>query len=572
MLLFFLSCSIGLREARNQLASTYIKPKEDPDGPPLPLTLRNIFVNAANVADKSGKVFQAIAAGDESAGLRLAQYWATSISKLREGDSEVSDEVLEASKTKVILQDQKLKDVTSITKSMKMPQPSSTSKSTLTHTEKHKVTLPTTQAHDVCDPNRFQLVFALNLSNLHGGGLLDIVQNQLVPNISMQRLHSLILANASSCLFILSGIEPVHFKNPHDTQLLGASNVILLCESDASHTYIPDFMRENLTHLALSRQTDVLRELGHLNLSSKLRHLDLSSNGIEAHNAVEISQYLMFMKELQHLDLSNNGIGDPGATQLSLVLASMDGLKYLDLSSNSIGAQGAVKLSPYLVGMKELRHLDWSSNDIGDAGAMLLGTVLPSMDNLRYLNLSSNNIGAQGAVKLSPYLVGMKELRHLDWSSNDIGDAGAMILGTVLPSMDNLRYLNLSGNSIGAQGALELLSYLVCMKEVRHLDLSRNDFGDAGAMQLCTVLPSMDGLRHFDLSSNNIGAQGAVELLPSLVFIKELQHLDLSSNDIGDAGAIQLGSVLPGMEKLRHLDLSSNNIGDQGTRELAKYL
>ena len=391
--------------------------EKDFDSSVIPSSLQNMFVDFEDEdeASMSSKVIHAIVAGDVSVGLRLAHHWATSISKSKEGgslmpqsavpsSSVVSDEILEVShKARVFLLNQKLKHVQKVTKSLELPQSSSVSKSKVTCTAKLKqINSPTIT---MCDLSRFKLVFALDLSNSNSVGLPDMVQKQLLPNMSMQLLQTLIsLPNASSCLFVLSGIKELKLKSPQDRHLLCSSNVIIAHEGNASHVHIPDFIQEIVTHVILPGQKD--EGYKHLLMSKrdkmKLRHLDLSSNNIGDEGARHLSQSIHDMRELRHLDLSSNNIGDEGAKYLLPLRGyGMRELRHLDLSSNNIGDEGAMYLSESNRFTRELRYLDMSSNSIGDKGAKCLSESLHKKKNFRHLDLSRNNIGDEGAAELS---------------------------------------------------------------------------------------------------------------------------------------------------------------------------
>ena len=405
--------------------------EKDFDSSVIPSSLQNMFVDSEDEdeASMSSKVIHAIVAGDVSVGIRLAHHWATSISKSKEGgslkpqsavssSSVVSDDILEVShKARVFLQNQKLKHVQKVTKSLELPQSSSVSKSKLTHSEKLKqINSPTIT---MCDLSRFKLVFALDLSDSNSVGFSDVVQKQLLPNMSMQLLHTLSLPNASSCLFVLSGIKELKLKSPQDRHLLCSSNVIIAHEGNASHAHIPDFMQEIVTHVILPGQQDGGFEhlLMPIRVKMKLRHLDLSSNNIGDEGARYVSKSIHGMRELRHLDLSSNNIGDEGAKYLSQSIGyHMSKLRHLDLSSNNIGDEGAKYLSESIgYHMSKLRHLDLSSNNIGDEGAKYLSQSIDDhRSELRHLDLSSNNIGDEGARFVSKSMDGMRKLKHLD--------------------------------------------------------------------------------------------------------------------------------------------------------------
>ena len=305
-----------------------------------------------------------------------------------------------------------------------------------------------------------------------------------------------------------------------------------------------------------------------LSVNTKLTHLNLSGNEIDASGAKFLTRALLDNSTLTHLNLDDNLVGACGAAYLSLTT-----LTYLNLDGNLVGAFGIKSLSSALsLNTTALTDLNLACNKIDDSGAESLSKALSDNTTLTHLNLSGNEIGAPGATYLSRALLANTTLTDLNVSNNKIDTSGATSLFQDLSRNTTLTHLNLSHNSIDDGGASHLSRALSRNTALTHLNLSGNEIGAPGAASLFEVLSDNTTLTHLNLSGNEIGAPGAASLFEVLSDNTSLTHLNLSHNGIDDGGARHLSRALSRNTTLTHLNLSHSSIDDGGARRLSRAL
>ena len=96
--------------------------------------------------------------------------------------------------------------------------------------------------------------------------------------------------------------------------------------------------------------------------------------------------------ELQELNLSGNDIGDEGTLLLANALSSNSKLRTLDLDSNGVTARGCQGLAALLENPNcNLEELNLYINNVGDEGALIFASALVSNRKLKTLGLGTNN-------------------------------------------------------------------------------------------------------------------------------------------------------------------------------------
>jgi F-box and leucine-rich repeat protein 14 len=296
----------------------------------------------------------------------------------------------------------------------------------------------------------------------------------------------------------------------------------------------------NLQHLSFAHCSGVIRDMKHLALLSKLRHLDLSEGtGVTNEELACIAT----ISPLEHLNISFCGImiSDEGMTHVG----TMWNLVHLDVTwCTAITDVGVAQLKQ----LRRLQHLNVACCEkITDLGVQSIGSFFP-------------------------------QLRHLDLCGlSTVTDVG---LASIAGSCSELRFIGL--------GALELitddgLAHVGTLAHLRHLDISScARVSDAGLVRLALL----SELSYLDVSSceriSNVGlkrlvtsARKIIQLrLPGCVKVTDagaasvvsnlrlLQFLDLQDCPaITEAGIAQLGTV---REYQRHLAAGASNASDCG--------
>ena len=334
------------------------------------------------------------------------------------------------------------------------------------------------------------------------------------------------------------------------------------------------FHNTALTHLNLDDNLVGALGAAYLSLTLPVNHttltyLNLDGNLVKA-GAISLSQALSHnTTALTDLNLAHNEIDDSGAESLSMALSVNTTLTHLNLSGNKIGAPGATCLSRALLANTTLTDLNLSNNEIDTSGATSLFQVLSRNTTLTHLNLSGNNIGVSAAPPSSVFYSRYVRLTHLNLSHNSIDDGGALHLSRALSNNTTLTHLNLSHNSIVDGGALHLYRALSDNTTLTHLNLSHNSIDDGGARHLYWALSNNTTLTHLNLSHNSIVDGGALHLYRALSDNTTLTHLNLSHNSIDDGGALHFSRALSNSTTLTHLNLSHNSIDDGGALHLS---
>ena len=187
---------------------------------------------------------------------------------------------------------------------------------------------------------------------------------------------------------------------------LGAEGVTPLAEA----------LRRNQGVSTLNLRGNDLRDEG-CNVISRflsnnvLECLDIADNRLTTLSPMFVREFEY--SRLRHLNLSQNGIRDDGAELLAVALVAHPTLLDLDLSHNSLGIRGGEAFARALRGNSTLTTLILRGNNIQNAGGFALAAALCSTlpntnSTLRTLNVGFN--GMQGVI-IQTTLRGITEMR-----------------------------------------------------------------------------------------------------------------------------------------------------------------
>ena len=185
--------------------------------------------------------------------------------------------------------------------------------------------------------------------------------------------------------------------------------------------------------------------------------------------------------------LHGEHIGDEGVKQLAKALKSDTRLRLLDLWSNGIGPAGASALAEALAVNSKLDKLYMNENTVGADGAEALIKALASPKSaLTSLWLSRNKLGDAGAKALAAGLTGGKtrRLQVLDLWENGITPQGGAALATALRTNHALLTLEIRGNTLGDEGARAFAELMPHSRALSTLDLSSNGISPVGTATL----------------------------------------------------------------------------------------
>ena len=200
------------------------------------------------------------------------------------------------------------------------------------------------------------------------------------------------------------------------------------------------------TSLNASSLRQMLLGLGE---SSRIREIDVSSNGFGAEGITPLADFLegrgqQVMPELDRLNISNNNIDDDGLAKITRAISKRRQTSIVDihLSFNEIGSGGTGTLMNKLLSQNVVT-LSLDNNLLGDAGCQLVAASLTSMHHLSSLNLSFNQIGSRGVTTLMRALIGCESLTFLGLSGNVMKISGAIAMGFALAQHPRISHLQL---------------------------------------------------------------------------------------------------------------------------------
>ncbi|XP_063048398.1 NACHT, LRR and PYD domains-containing protein 12-like [Engraulis encrasicolus] len=286
--------------------------------------------------------------------------------------------------------------------------------------------------------------------------------------------------------------------------------------------------------------------------------------------------------KLRHLDLSSNYVGDAGVLLLCSGLESPNcALETLRVDSCGLTEQSCSTLASVICKESpKLRHLDLSSNHVGDAGVHLLCSGLKSSNcALETLSLSGCGVTGEGYAALASALKSNpSHLEELDLRGNDPGDSGVKLLTDLLQDPQcKLKRLSLSDCGVTGEGYAALAAALKSnpSSHLEELDLRGNNPGDSGVKLLTDLLQDPQcKLKKLRLHYCGITADGCAALISALTSNpSHLVNLHLTNNKLGDSGVVQISTLLRNPHcKLQTLWLQSCSVTEEGCAALASAL
>ena len=200
--------------------------------------------------------------------------------------------------------------------------------------------------------------------------------------------------------------------------------------------------------------------LGHavgrcLRLNTSITTINLRDSQLRDEGVGALADGLKLNKasKVRVLDLSSNGIGAAGAEKLAGLLSLSASLAKLDLSSNKLGSSGTEALRGSLRDNGTLTALNLRDNDIDVAGATALATALRTNGALSTLWLGKNKVGDEGVIALVEALKesaskGKGKVAYLDLHKNNITKVGIASLTTLVSESPTLAALGLAGTKM----------------------------------------------------------------------------------------------------------------------------
>ena len=113
----------------------------------------------------------------------------------------------------------------------------------------------------------------------------------------------------------------------------------------------------------------------HAIIKKRCKRIRLRDNNITAQGALTLAEGLHNNRTLESLDLQNNYISDLGIQSLGLATVHSK-LKTLNVESNGLTFEGAQYLAQMLKTNRTLTELYLSKNHVGDRGVELLANAL----------------------------------------------------------------------------------------------------------------------------------------------------------------------------------------------------
>ncbi|CAL9088914.1 unnamed protein product, partial [Musa acuminata var. zebrina] len=262
-----------------------------------------------------------------------------------------------------------------------------------------------------------------------------------------------------------------------------------------------------------------------MNVSSRLKHLDLSWNSLSG----DIGQILRSLGSLEYLALDYNKFnGDI----LEMVKNTPSSLQYLSLTFNHITGE----ISQKVKNLTNLEYLDLSYTNI--TGGILMAFC--DLINLKSLILQGNKISGQ-----IPEIIGnLTNLKRLDLSYNNIIGGIPMTFADLI----NLQILILEENKISGQ----IPETIGNLQSIRWLDISDNFFTG----QIPETFNRLYNLQiSIDLSFNPIGGE-LTDLIDALPDCNQGASLDIfiRANNLSGIVPASIGQL----SALHELDISSN--------------
>ena len=283
-----------------------------------------------------------------------------------------------------------------------------------------------------------------------------------------------------------------------------------------------------------------------LNISSRLRVLDLRGNRLQASDIRKLVKGISLSTHLTFIGLHGNELGPEGAALVASSLEKNSRVTHLDLSKNDIGPLGAMSIAKLLsTSTSVIQTLHLWGNKLGPNGVTSIAEAVATNANLRHLSLGNNHATNEACGAIGLMLHKNKKLKVLELRSNSISEAGIRELCSAgLPklSTSTLQNLSLAGNPIGPGGCDVLVKAFIGCSDVHltHLDLWSCGLGSGGVIRCASLVTSTPSLQEINLSANDADDESAVAMAKALVASKGIRMVDLSANNIASIGATDL--------------------------------
>ena len=154
---------------------------------------------------------------------------------------------------------------------------------------------------------------------------------------------------------------------------------------------------------------------------------------------------------LRFLDLSTNGIGQMGAASLAGLLGSSKALQKLDLGGNKLGNAGVTELMSGLSKNSTLAALSLRDTDMDAGGGEAVARVMRESKSLTTLWLGKNRLGNEGVTALVDALLDAKyrtKFATLDLHKNGLTKVGISSVTRLVEESTSLVALALGGSKI----------------------------------------------------------------------------------------------------------------------------
>jgi Ran GTPase-activating protein (RanGAP) involved in mRNA processing and transport len=303
-----------------------------------------------------------------------------------------------------------------------------------------------------------------------------------------------------------------------------------------------------------------------LNISSRLRHLDLRGNRLQPTDLRRLAKGIALSTHLTYIGLHDNELGAEGAALIASSLEKSSRVTFLDLSKNGIGPLGAMAIAKLLsTTTSVLQTLQLWCNKLGPEGVTSIVDAVATNTNLLHLSLGNNHATNASCKAIGAMIANNNKLKLLELRSNSFSEQGMRDLcGVGFPKLStcSLESLSLSGNPIGPLGADVLVKALIGCSDVRlaSLDLWSCSLGSAGIIRVASLITATASIRDVNLSTNEADDESAVAIAKAIVASKGIAAVDLSGNDIQSLGAADLLEAMQVSTHLTALLLHGNRV------------
>lgn len=237
---------------------------------------------------------------------------------------------------------------------------------------------------------------------------------------------------------------------------------------------------------------------------SKLRRLDLSSQGTNASELKTLVPLIPHYSSVVELDLSYSALDREAVEALGLCVKGLDKLERLVLKGNTLDG-GLLRGLCLNAGIRKgVKWLNLEENRLGNTAHFLNNCLSQAFPSLQILLFQRNSLQDSDLQSLSQDLIHLPSLHTLDFSHNCITSTGLHALSLLLPHLSSLTYLDLAYNKIDDEGIVSLGRTLSYVTKLVGLGLRGNQVTERGARVLAQAAEEMMWLEGINLEDNNI--------------------------------------------------------------------